>query len=102
MRSGSVKHFHNSSRGASNSRVMTKSFVFASMAVMVLAPLIARLSPDQNHPADAEFVGQHAKARREECLRQRHVHFAAFGQRAEDAFGVGISRGAERQCNAMK
>jgi hypothetical protein len=41
-----------------------------------------------DHPPDTEAVGDHAEARRPERLGKRHLHLAAFGQRAKFPFGV--------------
>src|SRR5262249_4376557 len=40
-----------------------------------------------DHPGDAEAVGDHTEARREEGFAQRHLHLSAIAQRSEQAFG---------------
>src|SRR5580693_4405941 len=105
MCSGSVNAFHTSSRGASNTREMTKSALFVAVDTMALTSLFC--SPrlfllDQDHPADAELVGDHAEARREERFRKRHLHLAALGQRIEPALAFGgVGRG-DGQREALK
>src|SRR5580700_3232820 len=96
MCSGSVKAFHTSSRGASNTREMTKSVLFVAAFIFAstgYAPLHLLLF-DQDHPADAEFVGDHAESGREERFRKRHLHLPAIGQRIETALAFGgVGRG---------
>src|SRR5580700_2746817 len=92
MCSGSVKARHTNSRGASNTREMTKSALFVAVDVMALTYLVC--SPrlflfDNNHPAHTELVGDHAEARREERFRERHLHLPALGQRVEPALAFG-------------
>jgi uncharacterized membrane protein YeaQ/YmgE (transglycosylase-associated protein family) len=43
-----------------------------------------------DHPGQAEAVSNHAEARGEEGLAQRHLHLAAVGQGCEQALGLGI------------
>src|SRR6516225_9070652 len=103
MRSGSVKHFHNRSGGASNTRVMTKSPVLLWVSMIVLrvtAPLTSTLC-NKDHPADAEPVGQHAKARREERLPHRHGHLPAGGERVESLVGFVFVLDRDRQRKAL-
>src|SRR5258707_4893393 len=88
MCSGSANAFQTNSRGASNTREMTKSALFVAVDTMALTSLAC--SPhlflfDQDHPADAEFVGDHAEAGGEERFRKRHLHLTAVGQRIEPA-----------------
>src|ERR1700722_14205427 len=89
MRSGSVKHFHSVAGGASKTRVMTKSvpLVSAGMDIFlcsdVCSLVVLVLLRNQDPPVDAEFVGEHAEARREEHLRQRHHDLAAVGEGRE-------------------
>src|ERR1700740_2313679 len=103
MRSGSVKHFQTRSRGASNEREMTKSALFVSL---VIAFSTFRREPTrslhEDHPADAEFIGEHAETRREEGFAQRHRHLTAGAQGFEQFVGLGLAVGRNRQCKAMK
>src|SRR5215469_1395089 len=50
----------------------------------------SRACRHDDHPRHAETVGDHAKARREEGLAQRHLHLSAVGERAEQTISVGL------------
>src|SRR5437762_2599720 len=83
MRSGSVKQANTSSRGAASKREITNSFaagasVFGAVAFMVFSAFIVfngslelrrceagslRRQRRVQHPAMAEWIGQHRKAR---------------------------------------
>src|SRR5580698_3427602 len=105
MCSGSVNACHTSSRGASNTREMTKSALFVAVDVMALTYLVCSpqlLLFDQDHPADAELVGEHAETRREEGFCKRHLHLAALGQRVEAALTFGGVRRADGQRKALE
>src|SRR5215469_10058529 len=91
IRSGSVKHFHTRSAGAANTRVMTKSRALLWVSMIVPPPdNLASVLCDQNHPADTELVGQHAKARREERLAERHGDLPTCGERVESLVGFAV------------
>ncbi|CAG9263670.1 hypothetical protein PUN4_440044 [Paraburkholderia unamae] len=48
----------------------------------------------RDHPRHAEFIVEHAEARRPEGFLERHRHVAAFGERREIALGRGgVGRG---------
>src|ERR1700689_1485624 len=87
MRSGSAKHLPTSTRGASNTREVTKSAhpVSATIVISIAGPQVASAhSPRaEDHPTDAELVRAHAEPRRKERLRHWHVHLPAFSQRIE-------------------
>ena len=55
-----------------------------------------------DHPADAEFVGDHAEAFGEECLGQRHLHLAAIAEPGEHFFRLVLALGAECQRDALE
>src|SRR5215210_6666950 len=97
MRSGSVNAFHTSSRGASNTRVMTNSAV-AGLLVWSTGPLLlggTRRSRTGrsgrllaiDHPWRAEAVDEHAEPDCPEGLLDRHLHRPALRERLEDALG---------------
>jgi hypothetical protein len=48
-----------------------------------------RLRRHDDHPVDAEFVGNHAKTRREERLRERHSHLTAIAERSSTTLAPG-------------
>src|SRR5262249_28982831 len=112
MCAGSVKHLHTSSRGASNTREMTKSSLLVSARLMtILADLVVAIADsgrlrrglfDHDHPAHPEPVLDHAEGRREEGLDQRLMHLAAVRQRREQAACVGLVLGADRQREAFE
>src|ERR1700686_4239506 len=97
MCSGSANAFQTNSRGASNTREMTKSPLFVAVDVMTVTYFVRSprlLFLDQDHPADTELVGDHAETRREEGFRKRHLPLAAVGQRVEPALAFGgVGRG---------
>src|SRR5690242_13606068 len=55
-----------------------------------------------HHPADAKPVDEHPKARREERLRQRHLHLTTVTQRAEDPVRLGLIANADGQREALE
>ena len=55
----------------------------------------------EDHPRDSKTVGNHAKARCEESLGQRHLHLPAVCQSAEQPFGRGIIVRRKRQRKAL-
>src|SRR5512144_2336957 len=74
--SGSVKHFHTSSRCALSTRDSTKSSGIAS-STSVGRPGPSSSLLEDDHPVHAELVGNHAEALCEECLTHRHGDLAA-------------------------
>src|SRR6516225_7809788 len=61
-----------------------------------------RSSLHDDHPADAEAVGDHAEAFGEERLAERHAHLAAVGERREHAVGLGFVPGVDREREALE
>src|SRR5258707_7565997 len=61
---------------------------------------LSRLHDD--HPADAEAVGDHAEALGEEGLAERHAHLAAVSERLEHAVGLGFVLGVDREREALE
>src|ERR1700747_2341956 len=55
-----------------------------------------------DHPADAEAVGDYAEALGEERLAERHPHLAAGGERREHAVGLGFVLGVDREREALE
>src|SRR5262249_13173548 len=122
IRSGSVKHFHTSSRGASSTREMTKSVFFVAIDMDTPAELalevyceINRASRsanagslsrslwlDHNHPVHAKFVLRHAEARRKERLAKRHDDVSAIRESVEESVSVGVVLGIYRQREAIE
>src|SRR6202051_1629369 len=94
MCSGSANAFHTSSRGASNTREITKSVLFVATVIFNSTNCRFRaglrlLLLDQDNPADAELVGNHAEAGGEKRFGKRHLHLAAVGQCVEAALAFG-------------
>src|SRR5262245_37019436 len=105
MCSGSVKHFQTRSRGASSTREITKSALFVAVEVIVaLTAGFLRLHRPRNdhHPADTEFVGDHAEALGEEGRSERHLHIAARGERVEQLAGFGLVLRRDRKREALE
>jgi glutathione S-transferase len=63
---------------------------------------LATSGGDVHHPADAELIGDHAEARREERLGERHLHLTAIGKRIEEAIGLGLALRREREGKALE
>src|SRR5262252_3239073 len=61
-----------------------------------------RSSLHDDHPADAEAVGDHAEALGEERLAERHSHLAAVGERGEHAVGLGFVPGIDGEREALE
>src|SRR5215472_17580499 len=61
-----------------------------------------RSSLHDDHPADAEAVGDHAEALGEEGLAERHSHLAAVGERLEHAVGLGFVLGVDGEREALE
>src|SRR6516162_3135179 len=61
-----------------------------------------RSSLHDDHPADAEAVGDHAEALGEEGLAERHSYLAAVGERREHAVGLGLVPGVDGEREALE
>src|SRR5271167_2938764 len=95
----SVQALNTSARGASKVRVMVISRSASSLpgaAVDMGKKTPLYLLRHDHHPGDAEFVGQHAEARREESLGERHRHLAFTAEGGENLVGFGLVLGEDR------
>ena len=68
----------------------------------ILSAVRHRSVTDEDHPGHAEAVGDHAEARREEGLGERHLHLPALAQRPEHPLGLGLVGDRERQREALE
>ena len=66
------------------------------------APLLAALLLHNDHPADAEAVGDHAEALGEKCLAERHSYLSTVGERVEHAVGLGFVLGIDGEREALE
>src|SRR5262252_4483721 len=63
---------------------------------------LRRSSLHDDHPADAEAVGDHAEALGEERRAERHAHLAAVGERREHAVGLGLVLSIDGEREALE
>src|SRR5215472_10496330 len=103
IRSGSVRHFRNSSGDPSNTRVMMKSSVLVWVVMFVLRAVShASALRNEHHPVHAEFVGDDPETRREEGLGKWHRNLAAVGESGELLVGVRFIFGRDRKRKAFE
>src|SRR6478609_2018664 len=101
LRAGRVPAHARSAPARARDKVFSSARgTMAARAVRSLRRAFVQAAED--HPRNAELVGDHAEAFGEEGRRERHLHLAAFGERVEELLGLRNVLDRERERYALE